>query len=305
MRRRTLLRGAVLAALAGTAGTVAAAPDRRFFAGRGAPIGLQLYTLGPELDADFDGTLRRVAAIGYRTVELAGLHGRTPRQFRTALDAAGLICRSLHVPGRGRDGETSLSGDLGALAAMAHVLGASNVVMPIYLAPAGTDLAAAGARLTVSDYEAMAAFLNAKGAALQRRGIRLGYHNHNPEFAPLGDTTGLGILLGQTDPALVDFELDVGWAAAAGVDPRALLRAHPRRFTQMHVKDIRRSTRANVSLRMDPADVGRGMIDWVALLPVAWTAGVRGYFVEQESPFPGPRLESVATSYRYLAALTV
>lgn len=305
MRRRTVLRGAALGVLAGTARAVAAAPDRRFFAGRGAPIGLQLYTLGPDLDVDLDGTLRRVAAIGYRTVELAGLHGRTPRQFRAVLDAAGLICRSLHVPGRGRDEEPNLSGDLGALAAMAHVLGASNVVMPIYLAPAGTDLAAAGARLTVSDYEAMAAFLNAKGAALMREGIRLGYHNHNPEFAPLGDTTGLGILLAQTDPALVDFELDVGWAAAAGVDPGALLRAHPRRFTQMHVKDIRRSTRPNVSLRMDPADVGGGVIDWATLLPVAWAAGVRGYFVEQEPPFAGPRLESVATSYRYLAALTV
>jgi sugar phosphate isomerase/epimerase len=302
VRRRDALKVATAAMIVGAAPALAAS-RKQFFAAHKASIGLQLYTLGPDLDADFDRTLRQVAAIGYRTVELAGLHGRTSRQFRAALDAAGLQCRSMHVAGRASGKEPSLSGDLGAIAADAHVLGASDVVMPIYFAPPGMDLVEAGAALTVDDYKRMAAFLNEKAAGLKRHGVRLGYHNHNPEFAAVGDTNGLGVLLAETDPALVDFELDVGWAAAAGVDPVDLLNAHPRRFTQMHVKDIKRSTRPNFALRQDPTEVGRGMIDWARILPVAWAAGVRGYFVEQEPPFPGMRIESVAASYRYLAAL--
>lgn len=300
MRRRDVLKGATMAAVAAR---LSAGQGKSFFASRGAPVGLQLYTLGPDLDGDLDRTLRRVAAIGYRSVEMAGLHGRTPREFRAALDAAGLKCRSMHIAGRASGNEPSLSGDLNALAADARTLGASDIVMPIYLTPPGMGMAEAGAKLIADDYRRMADFLNEKAAVLRRRGLRLGYHNHNPEFAPLGDTNGLGILLAETDPALVDFELDVGWAVAAGVDPRALLTAHPRRFTQMHVKDVRRSTAANFALRLDPAEVGRGVIDWATLLPVAWDAGVRGYFVEQEPPFTGPRIDAVAASYRYLSTL--
>ncbi|HEX2818447.1 MAG TPA: sugar phosphate isomerase/epimerase, partial [Phenylobacterium sp.] len=129
------------------------------------------------------------------------------------------------------------------------------------------------------------------------------YHNHNIEFAPKGETNGLEILLKYTDPALVPFEMDVGWVVAAGHDPFALLKAHPGRFRQMHVKDVKASTKANFAFQQDPADIGSGIIDWKRLLPAAYAHGVRDFFVEQEAPFDKPRLESVRIDFDYLNAL--
>ena len=109
------------------------------------------------------------------------------------------------------------------------------------------------------------------------------------------------ILLKGTDPKLVTFELDAGWVTAAGHDPIALMKAHPGRFTQMHVKDIKPTTKANFELRQDPTEVGGGMIDWKKLLPAAYAAGIRGFYYEQEPPFAHARLESARISFEYLA----
>ena len=316
MYRRDFLKMGTFAAIgSGLAGCVPMTSSRQpFFAAHNLPIGIQLYTLGPDLDDDFGGTLNGVAAIGYRTVEIASLHGRTAQQFRAALDTAGLACRCVHAPGEPLGPGPNLSGDLAALAADVRRLGARDIVMPnplspkIFTPPAGADpftvIRAATAALTLDDYKRMAAFLNEKARVLESHGVRLGYHNHNVEFAPKGDSTGFDILLAETDPALVTFEFDVGWAAAAGVDSVALLEAHPQRFTKMHVKDIQPSTRTNFSLQQDPIEVGRGQVDWKTILPAAYAAGVRDYFVEQEPPFPGKRIDSVAASYRYLASLS-
>jgi sugar phosphate isomerase/epimerase len=155
--------------------------------------------------------------------------------------------------------------------------------------------------MTADDWKWNADFLNEKAAVLKKAGIVAGYHNHNFEFAPLGNTTGMDILLKGTDPSLVTFEMDVGWVTAAGHDPFAMLKAHPGRFTQMHVKDIKATTKANFELKQDPTEVGSGMIDWKKLLPAAYAAGVRGFYYEQEPPFAHARLESAKISYDYLA----
>jgi sugar phosphate isomerase/epimerase len=281
--------------------------DEPFFARQRLPIGLQLYTIEPELDADFDGALRAVGRLGYRIVELAGLHGRSAAQVRDALRAAVLACRSMHVQSDAPPSAPGLSGDLGAVVEDAHTLAATDIVMPSLhrseelTAPAGTTRV-----LTGDDYRRNADFLNVTARALRAHGLNLSYHNHNFEFAPLaGAGTGLDILLRETDARLVSFELDAGWAAAAGVDPAALLRTHPGRFTQMHVKDIKASTQRNFASRLDGTEVGSGVLDWKVILPVAYQAGVRGFYVEQEAPFAGSRLDSVAASYRYLASLRI
>lgn len=322
MKRRDLLGmtwvGLVGAGLGGAGARLAAAaaatPRQGFFARHHLPIGLQLYTLDPNLEHDFEGTLAAVQAIGYRTVELAGLHGRSATEFRQALDAHELRCLSLHVPGEPIFPGPNLQGDLDALAVAAHTLGASQVVMPLFLmpqgfkAPAGADmlatLIAAGSSLSGADYRRMAEFLNDKGRKLRQRGLRLGYHNHNFEFRPLPEGGfGLQILLRETDPDLVSFEMDAGWVCAAGHDPLQLLAHHPGRFTQMHVKDIKASTRPNYALQQDPTEVGSGAIHWRQILPAAHAAGVRNFFVEQEPPYAGERLDAVAKSYRYLSGL--
>jgi sugar phosphate isomerase/epimerase len=311
MNRRELL-GAGLALPAVALAARAGAAPGPFFARHNLPIGVQLYTLDPDLDADFDGTLRRLAAIGFRRVEMAGYHGRTAAELRRAFDVAGLECRSAHIQPSPRGNGPSFA-ETDALARDMHLIGVTDVVLPIPLFPAdfrppaetnaGDGFRASGQAMKADDWRRTAAFLNEHARLLAPHGLKVGYHNHNFEFAPQGGTTGFDILLGETDPARVSFEMDLGWVAAAGHDPAALLAAHPGRFTQVHVKDIKASTVTNFAGRQDPTEVGSGTIDWAKVLPAAWDAGVRGYHVEQEPPFPGPRIASVEKSFRFLATL--
>ncbi|MDE2050185.1 MAG: sugar phosphate isomerase/epimerase [Gammaproteobacteria bacterium] len=311
-RRAFLGTAAAVSCMAATAGLPAPARSRRFFAGHDLPIGLQLYTLGEAPYRDLDGTLQGVAKIGYRTVESVGFMKRTAAEFRAALDRAGLTCPSAHVPLQpDAGGGPTLAADVGELAADMHRLGASCVVVPIFPIPRrlrarkGEDgvefLGRAGREMTADDWRRTAARLNEKGAALKREGLKLAYHNHNAEFSAHGSKTAYDLLLENTDPDAVWFEMDVGWVAAAGVDPIPLLRAHRRRFRLMHVKDLKASTVPNNAFRMDPADVGSGTLDWKTILPIAYEAGVRYYYVEQEPPFAGPRMDAARADFAYLA----
>ena len=313
--RRAFLGSAVALSMAATSGFAAPARHRRFFAGHDLAVGLQLYTLGEAPYRDLDGTLRAVAGIGYRTVESVGFMKRTAAEFRAALDRAGLACPSAHMPLQADgSGGPSLAGDLGPLAADMHRLGAKYVVVPIFAAPQslggprqGEDglafLSRASREMTADDWRRLAAQLNEKGAALKREGLRLAYHNHNADFTRHGARTAYDLLLENTDPDVVWFEMDVGWVAAAGVDPIPLLRAHRHRFRLMHVKDLKASTVPNNAFRMDPADVGSGTLDWKAILPVGYEVGIRYYYVEQEPPFAEPRLDAARRDYQYLARL--
>ena len=131
--------------------------------------------------------------------------------------------------------------------------------------------------------------------------LKLAYHNHDVEFMQYGSKTAYELLLENTDPGAVWFEMDVGWVAAAGVDPIRLLHAHRHRFRLMHVKDIKAGTVPNHAFKMDPAEVGSGILDWRAILQVGYNVGVRYYYVEQEPPFAGPRMDAARADYEYLA----
>jgi sugar phosphate isomerase/epimerase len=290
-----------------------AAGTRPFFRRLGLAIGLQLYTVGDDLKRDFEGTLAAVSKIGYRTVELAGLADHTVEDWRQALDRVRLKCPSIHVPPHSKSG-VNLD-DLGALAEAAHALGIGTVVCPMFNFPerfsltpmageTGVKMAARlAASMTLDDWKGNAEYLNKKAAALKPYGLLFAYHNHNVEFTPVGGSTGLHQLIESTDPALVSFEMDAGWVVAAGADPAALLAAHPGRFSAMHVKDVKASTRPNFNFQLDPCEVGQGTIDWKSLLPKAYQANVRQFYVEQEPPYSMPRLESVAVSFKYLDSL--
>ncbi|HZZ32917.1 MAG TPA: sugar phosphate isomerase/epimerase [Phenylobacterium sp.] len=315
LSRRTALRAGLAAAASGlAAGASARTPTEPFFKGNGLPIGLQLYTLGGDLRADVDGMLGQVAKIGYRTVEMAGYLGRTPKELRAAFDKAGLSCTSSHVQAKPSGPEPSLA-DLDRLIADAKVIGVEHIVLPMFAIPDHIDMKPKdgedrsvvmdrlAAQLTADDWKATAELLNAKGRALKAAGLTMGYHNHNVEFAPVAGTTGLEILLKGTDPALVSFEMDVGWVVAAGHDPFALLKAHAGRFKQMHVKDVKASTKPNFAFRQDPTEVGSGIIPWKRLLPAAYAEGVHGFFVEQEPPFERPRIAAAKLCFDYLNAV--
>lgn len=318
MTRRAALSGISAAGLAaagmaaaGMAASAAKAAGEPFFKRHKLPIGLQLYTLGGDLRADVDGMLGQVAKIGYRTVELAGYLGRTPQELKASFDKAGLKATSSHVQAEGAGPEPTLA-QIDRVIADSHVMGVEHIVLPSVPMPAhvdtrpkpGEDIAARFARvygqLTADDWKATADLLNAKGKALKAAGLTMGYHNHNAEFMPLAGTTPLEILLKNTDPALVSFEMDVGWVVAAGKDPFELLKAHKGRFIQMHVKDVKATTKPNFAFQQDPTEVGSGIIPWPKLLPAAYAEGVRGFFVEQEPPFARPRIEAARICFDYL-----
>jgi len=315
LSRREFLAAATLLGGAHAMGAraVGAAEARPFFKRTGLAIGLQLYTVGDDLKRDFEGTLAAVSKIGYQAVELAGLADHNVAEWRESLDRTQLKCPSMHVPPRAKTG-VSLE-EPGALADTAHTLGDGTIVCPMFNIPerfslqplpgegTGKMLARLGASMTLDDWKWNADYLNKKAAALKQYGLRFAYHNHNVELAPAGDSTGLALLLQTTDPALVTFEMDAGWVVAAGADPAALLSAYPGRFTAMHVKDVKASTRPNFGLQLDPCEVGQGTIDWKTLLRKAYGANVRQFYVEQEPPFSKPRLESVDISFKYLNTL--
>jgi len=292
-RRAFLGSAAALSCVAATVGVAAQRARHPFFSAHHLPVGLQLYTLGDAPYQDLEGTLKAVAAIGYRTVEGVGFMKHSASEFRAALDHAGLLCPSTHV-----ELDPDLSGDLGKLAADLHRIGAQYAIVSLYPEPAQKD-----SEVTADQWRQVAAQLNVKGAALKREGLKLGVHNHNNDFVRYGSKTGYDLLLENTDPGLVWFEVDIGWVAAAGMDPIPLLRAHPGRFRLMHVKDLKRSTVPNTDYKMDPADVGSGYLDWKAIIPAGYDAGVRYYYVEQEPPFAVPRIEAARTDYGYLARL--
>ncbi|HEX3837841.1 MAG TPA: sugar phosphate isomerase/epimerase [Steroidobacteraceae bacterium] len=292
-----------------------AAEPAPFFKRHQLPLGLQLYTVGAAARKDLKGTLARVAAAGYQTVELAGLYGNSPQAMRQAADEAGLKYTSIHIQPQSTHGEPGFDQPPEVLAASMQVLGLQDVVLPMFLMPAhlpkpdarsggyGGYLDQVGPLITVDDWKSTATFLNTKGAALQKVGLRLSYHNHNVEFRPIGDTCGLEILLDNTDPHIVHFEMDVGWVAAGGADPIKILEHRKGRFRMMHVKDLMATTKTNYAMRQDPAEVGSGMLPWRRILDVAYATGVRKFFVEQEPPFKGDPLDSIAISAKYLAAI--
>lgn len=257
------------------------APDR---------IALQLYTLRGEAQHDLIGVLKTVAGIGYRGVEFAGLQGVEPTLVRAALDELGMVTAAAHVPLQRWEGEPD------AVLAELATIGCPTAVVP-WLPPERRGGRAAALEL--------AGQLNAIARRCADAGFAFAYHNHDFEFAPLPDAEGdaktmFDVLVAETDPALVGFELDLYWAAVAGVDPGALLARMAGRAPLVHLKDTGTETNA----RGIPADlpVGAGTLDWAALIPAAQAAGAGWYVVEQDNPNPADPVGDVRSAFAYLTA---
>ena len=183
---------------------------------------MQLYTVRDALKADFDGTLQKVAAIGYKEVEFAGYMGRTPAEVKASLKQAGLTAPAEHV-----DLEV-LEKNWGATVEAAHTVGHE------YLIVAWID---AARRSSIEDYKRIAGIFNGLGRQANAAGLRFGYHNHAYEMAPLEGQVPYDVLLQHTDPDLVCFEMDLYWTTDGGKDPLAYFAKYPGRFPLVHVKD--------------------------------------------------------------------
>jgi sugar phosphate isomerase/epimerase len=151
----------------------------------------------------------------------------------------------------------------------------------------------AARRKTLDDYKRVGEVFTRIGTQSRAAGLRFAYHNHAFEFAPLGGRVPYDVLLESTDPAVVEFELDLYWITDGGGDPLAYFRRWPGRFPLVHIKDKAADGKM--------VDVGAGGIDWKAILHRRKEAGIRHAFVEHDDP-PDP-LASVAASYAYLKQL--
>ena len=192
------------------------------------PIGVQLYTVRDEMQKDVAATLARVARIGYKEVEFAGYFNHSPAEIRSMLDANGLTAPSSHIPLQ------MMQADPAGVAATAKVIGHEYVVVP-YLE--------ANMR---NDWHGLAKTLNQIGGEMSKQGLKLGYHNHNFEFAPNGsEPLPYQILVDETDPALVKLEMDLYWATMAGQDPLVWFASAPAAssWCTSRTRRVRRTTR--------------------------------------------------------------
>ena len=241
--------------------------------------GLQLYTVRDALSADREGTLRSVADIGYREVELAGLPGVTAHTMHASLKRYGLEAPSMHAS------YDRLRGDFDSLLEEARTLGAGFLVCP------SVD---AGERKTAEDWKRVCQTLNRIGRIVRGHGLVLAYHNHDFEFVPFADgATPFHLLTTETDPRDVKLELDVYWVAKAGQDPVQYLKDGQDRILLVHLKDLASDG--------STAEVGGGVLDFDRIVRTALLAGVKHLFVEQDTS--ADPLASIGASLRFLERL--
>lgn len=285
---------------------------------RSFPIGLQLYTVGSQFDADPAGTLHKVAAIGYKEVELSPLSKVPSEQIRKALDDSGLKSPSGHflLPDLMAhvDERIATAKDFGQQYMIVTVPWVADVSR-FQAGSSGNQMVMIRAMLnglTLDDWKWNADQFNKIGEQIKKAGLQLGYHNHNFDFRKIGDTTGYDEFLRLTDPELVCLELDCGWIVVAGQDPVAYLTKFPNRYRLLHVKDFKKGFAPTTTLMMDapggpvPTELGRGGIDYTKILAAARKGRVTNVFVEQEPPFNEmPALEAIKVDYDYLKPLVV
>ena len=265
--------------------SAAAALPRDLFAGTRTAkldaIGLQLYTVRSLMSKDVEGTLATVAGVGYREVEFAGYFNREPAALRATLDKLKLTSPSCHI------GLDAAEAGFDATAAAAKTLGHKWIVV-----------ASVPGRFfqSVATLKELAQRFNAIGKRAKDAGLRYGYHNHNVEFKPVEGVIPLELLLAETDPSLVDFEMDAYWVVQGGGDPLALINKFPGRFHLLHAKDA--SAPPETAMR----DVGSGVIDWKKIFSERKKAGVEHVFVEHDQP--GDAVASITASYNFLHNLS-
>ena len=253
----------------------------------GLPIGLQLYSVRELLPKDFDGTLAKLREAGYTEVEPAGYYDRTAADFKKAMDKAGLRAVSTHHP------MALLKAKEDELIEYGHELGLDYMICS---SPMRRD-GAKGA-LALDDWRWAAGEFNRIGAKVKAAGMSFGYHNHGPEFGVEQGVVFYEELLRLTDPKVVCFELDCGWAGAAGQRPEKYLAKSPERFPLLHVKDMVKGANGEFHSTV----MGRGVVDYRPILRAA--TGLKHYFIEQEE-FDGDIIESLRLDAEYMRKLEI
>jgi sugar phosphate isomerase/epimerase len=243
------------------------------------PIGLQLYTVRDDMKKDFHGTLAKVARIGYKEVEFAGYFDNDARAVRAALKMNGLTSPSAHI------GYPVLGDSWNRILDDSATIGQKYVICPWI-----------DEKLrTIDGYKQVADLFNKAGEQAKKAGLQFGFHNHDYEFPPIDGKVPLDLLITETDPKFVAFEMDVYWVRHGGADPLALFKKYKGRFPLLHLKDM------DASRNM--VEVGKGIINWKTILEKGKDEGVKHVFVEHDQPKDA--FASIRASYQYLSTLRV
>lgn len=282
-------------------------------------IGVQLFSIPKVAEKDFAGAMKMVADIGYQEIELfgpysfsaqqdkdawsavtssvgfsgSGFFGLTAREVKQILDDNGLSVPSMHT------GMASLQNAMGELAEAAHVLGSKYVILPS--APTPPDL---------DGYRKRAEEFNRIGEDARKRDIRFAYHNHGNGLKAIEGTVPFELIMMETDPDLVFFEMDIYWMTAGGVDVSSYLDKYAGRFPLMHIKDMAQQVRFSgdggdpsqwIELFPYLANAGSGVLDLENILSHAKKSGVEHFIVERDLA-PDPEAD-LRESFSYLKAV--
>ena len=289
MNRRTFL---------GTASTVTAATLVTSRLGWAAgdhkidKVGVQLYTVRDLMKDDFDGTIAKVAQIGYKEVEFAGYFGRTGQQVRAILDKNGLNAPSTHVQ------YDELDDKFPSVIETSKAIGMDYIVCPWI----PEEL-----RKSPDIWKQASEKFNKCGEQSKKAGIQFAYHNHWFEFLPTNGKLPYDELLKLCDAKLVKMEMDLCWITVAGGDPLKYFNEYPGRFPLVHVKDVKTMPKIssggaqNFGDTVDLTEVGSGVIDWKRIFAQSEKAGIKHYIVEHDHP--KQPIESIKASYEYLVKL--
>ena len=266
---------------------IAAEPAAGSFKGQ---AGLQLYSLRDEFKKDVTAALNVVKNFGIVEVETATTYGIEPEKFRAMLEERGLKPISGHFQ------YEAFSKDLGAVIREAKALGLQYVACP-WIPHELANFNEEVCRKAAQDF-------NRWGEELSKAGLKFVYHPHGYEFAPHGSGTLFDLMVAETKPEFVSFEMDVFWVVHPGHDPVKLMQKYPNRWSLLHLKDLRKGARTGVytgkAPHTDNVVLGAGMVDWPAVLREAARVGVKHYFIEDESP---TATTQIPQSVKYLSGL--
>ena len=250
------------------------------------PIGLQLYSLRGIATQNPPKALKQAADFGFKEVETAGTYNLSPEKFRALLAEHGLKPVSGHFP------YDRFKNEPEKVVAEAKALG---------LQYAGCAWISHKPPFSEAAAREAAAVFNKAGALAAQQGIKLFYHCHGYEFHRLGDDTLMDLLMKETNPKHVSFEMDVLWVLFPGEDPVKWLKKYPGRWELMHLKDLKKGVKTgDLSGKTDVTNdvpLGTGQMDWPAILKAAKESGVKYYFIEDESPTV---LEQIPQTLKYL-----
>ncbi len=273
----------------------------------GFPLGLQLYTVRQAIDADTPSALKQVAAIGYKEVETAGFGTlKTAQEFRRVLDDLGLKCPSAHL----HFDLANLSKAFDDAKALGCTYATASVPRDIFYKPPPHQgspplpgLLGAQIGMPAEQFPRMVEVLNQVGKAAKSAGLRYTSHNHSMEFSQIDGKTGYEYVIDNTDPEVVFFELDCGWASVAGQDPAAIMRRHPGRIKMLHLSDYK-SKQSSIEAPKESAEgvrAGTGITDFTAIFSGARESAIDYAFVEEATA--AHPMEDAKSDREYLLGL--